>query len=203
MGRKKHWDQAYAAHRSEDLSWYQLKPEQSLALIKRAGIDFGEPIIDVGGGTSRLVDHLLHQGYQDLTVLDISATALQRSRHRLGKKARRVKWIEANIVRFSVAQTYGLWHDRAVFHFLTRAKHRKRYIQAMRHALGVGGQALIATFALDGPEKCSGLEIVRYDATRLTRELGADFQLLDQERETHRTPAGKIQRFDYFRLIRK
>ena len=203
MNKKKHWENAYSARSSEDLSWYQQTPARSLAMIRRASINLDQPIIDVGGGTSLLVDHLLDEGYRNLTVLDISATALNHSRQRLGARAGLVEWIEQDIVKFSAPHPYLLWHDRAVFHFLTRAEDRARYVQALHAALPVGGQVLIATFAIGGPEKCSGLEIVQYSAASLNRELGAGFRLLEQEQENHSTPAGGSQLFGYFRFIRE
>lgn len=203
MDRKDHWEQAYAARCSEDLSWYQETPALSLAMIRRAGVGLDEPIIDVGGGASLLVDHLLDKGYRDLTVLDISATALDRSRQRLKARAALLEWIEQDVAGFSAQRSYALWHDRAVFHFLTQAKDRKLYLQSLCKAVRVGGQVIISTFAMGGPEKCSGLEIVRYDATRLGRELGSNFRLLDQEQEYHHTPAGRCQAFGYFRFVRE
>jgi len=203
MDRKTHWDQIYSAQSNADLSWYQETPVCSLAMIKDTKIGYDCPIIDVGGGTSSLVERLLDEGYQDLTVLDISGTATKQSRQRLGARASLIEWIEQDVTHFSAQRSYGLWHDRAVFHFLIRAEDRKRYRQALYKALRVGGQALISTFAPDGPEKCSGLEIMRHDAASLGRELGGSFQLLEQRQELHRTPAGKSQRFGYFRFIRE
>ena len=203
MKRKEHWEHAYSARRSEDLSWYQEIPARSLAMIHRAGIGLDQAVIDVGGGTSLLVDQLLNEGYQDLTVLDISATALNQSRQRLGARAALVQWLELDIVNFSAPRPYLLWHDRAVFHFLTQVKDRAHYVQAMLGALPVGGQALIATFAVGGPEKCSGLEIVQYSAASLSQELGDGFQLLEQAQERHSTPAGGSQLFGYYRFIRE
>lgn len=203
MDRKTHWDQIYSARSSADLSWHQKTPACSLAMIKGAEIGYDCPIIDAGGGTSSLVDCLLDEGYQDLTVLDISTKALRQSRQRLGTRASLIGWIEQDVTSFPAQRTYGLWHDRAVFHFLIRAEDRKRYRQVLHKALRAGGQALISTFAPDGPEKCSGLEIVRHDAASLGRELGGSFRLLDQRQELHRTPAGKSQRFGFYRFIKE
>jgi len=202
MDRKEHWENTYTTRPGSELSWYQEYPVISLAMIRRSGIGVGSPIIDVGGGASVLVDCLLEEGFEDLTVLDISSTALSAPRRRLGARAREVEWITQDVTTFVAGRPYSLWHDRAVFHFLTREKDRKRYLQAMCLALQPGGQAVIAAFAVGGPEKCSGLDIVQYDASRLARELGAEFQLLEQEQEDHLTPAGAIQKFGYYRFIR-
>jgi len=203
MDRKEHWENTYAGRRSRKLSWYQKNPERSLAMIHNAVIGLDSPIIDVGGGASVLIDCLLNEGYRDLTVLDISSTALGKSRRRLEASASRVEWIEQDITRFVTDRLYALWHDRAVFHFLTRKSDRKLYVQALRKALQPGGQALIAAFAIGGPKKCSGLDIVQYDATGLSNELGREFLLLEEEQENHLTPDGRLQRFGYYRFIRK
>jgi len=200
--RKEHWESTYATRRGVELSWYQESPEVSLAMIHESGVGFDDPIIDVGGGSSILADCLLKEGYKDLTVLDVSATALDRNRQHLGVDASRIKWIEQDITRFMAERTYALWHDRAMFHFLTREKDRKAYVQALRKALRPAGQVLIAAFAIGGPEKCSGLEIVQYDAAGLGKELGPGFSLLEQQQENHRTPAGMSQRFGYYRFLR-
>lgn len=202
MDRKEHWESTYTARRSVELSWYQEYPAISLAMIRKSGVGFDDPIIDVGGGASVLADCLLKKGYRDLTVLDISAAALVGGRQRLGDDASRIEWIEQDITRFTADRTYALWHDRAMFHFLTREKDRKAYVQAMHKALRPAGQVLIAAFAIDGPSKCSGLDIVQYDAAGLGKELGPDFSLLEQQQENHQTPAGKSQRFGYYRFLR-
>ena len=201
MDRKKHWDKTYATRRSSRLSWYQENPDYSLAMIRRAGRGLDEAIIDVGGGASALVDCLLQAGYQDLTVLDISSTALARVKLRLGDRSSMIEWIEADITDYEADRTYALWHDRAVFHFLTREEDRKSYVNMLRQSLSRGGQVIIAAFAIGGPEKCSGLNIVQYDSRRLARELGSEFRLLEQAAEEHQTPAGAIQKFGYYRFI--
>lgn len=160
------------------------------------------PIIDVGGGASLLVDFLLQEGYQDIAVLDVSGIALNKARRRLGDRASRVEWIEQDITCFEAERKYGLWHDRALFHFLILRKERKKYIQALRRALQAGGQLVISTFAIGGPARCSGLDIVQYDARKLKRELGEDFTLLEQEQVLHQTPAQKDQLFGFYRFIR-
>jgi len=201
MDRKTHWESTYAARRSVELSWYQGYPAISLAMIQQSGVGFDDPIIDVGGGASVLADCLLKKGYRNLTVLDISASALSKGRQRLGDDASLIEWIEQDITRFTTDRPFALWHDRAMFHFLTREEDRKAYMQAMRKALRPAGQAVIATFAIDGPSKCSGLDIVQYDAASLGKELGPDFSLLEQQQENHQTPAGKSQRFGYYRFL--
>jgi ubiquinone/menaquinone biosynthesis C-methylase UbiE len=202
MDRKEHWESTYATRRDEELSWYQEYPAISLAMIRKSGVGFDDPIIDVGGGASLLADCLLKKGYRNLTVLDISAAALGRGRQRLGDDASRIEWIEQDITRFTADRPFALWHDRAMFHFLTREEDRKAYVQAMRKALHPAGQVLIAAFAIGGPEKCSGLDIVQYDAAGLGKELGPGFSLLEQQQENHLTPAGKSQRFGYYRFLR-
>jgi len=201
MNRKEHWEKTYTTRRSSRLSWYQENPDYSLAMIHRAVAGLDEAIIDVGGGASVLVDCLLQAGYEDLTVLDISSTALARVKVRLGDRSSMIEWIEADITDYVADRTYALWHDRAVFHFLTREEDRTSYIHTLRQSLSRGGQLIIAAFAIGGPEKCSGLDIVQYDSRGLARELGSEFRLLEQAAEEHQTPAGAIQKFGYYRFI--
>ena len=203
MDRKAHWEKTYADRRSDRLSWYQQEPLCSLAMIQRSGTGFEEPVIDVGGGASVLVDCLLQAGYQNITVLDVSSTALASVKLRLGDRSSMVEWIEADITDYATDHTYALWHDRAVFHFLTQEKDRKSYVHTLRRSLSRGGQVIIAAFAIGGPEKCSGLDIVQYDSDLLSAELGPEFHLLEQIEENHQTPAGGVQKFGYFRFIRE
>ena len=200
--RKTHWENAWADRPDERLSWYQAHPACSLEMISHAGTQTDQPVIDVGAGTSRLTESLLDAGYQDLTVLDLSAAALERARSRLGGRAGRVHWIESDITRFEPARRYALWHDRAVFHFLLDHHDRRRYLDVLDRALSAGGQAVIATFAPDGPERCSGLPVVRYDPSRLRGELGRRWRLVEERLESHTTPAGAEQKFVYFRIKR-
>jgi SAM-dependent methyltransferase len=202
MGRKEHWEDAWSARSAEQLSWYQDEPTQSLQLIARAAGDSRPSVIDIGGGASRLVDGLLAHGFADVSVLDISATALQAAQRRLGPRAAAVTWICADVTGFRPARRYGIWHDRAAFHFLVEPSDRCAYVAALGAALEPGGQAIIATFALDGPPRCSGLDVVRYDATTLAAELGSGYRLEEESAETHTTPAGKPQRFAWFRFRR-
>jgi SAM-dependent methyltransferase len=200
MDRKKHWEKVYTEKSAEETSWYQAVPAASLQMIRHAS-DGGAPsLIDVGGGASLLVDFLLEQGFSDLTVLDISSRALEQARKRLGERAARIQWIEADVTEFEPDRTWEIWHDRAAFHFLTEAADRARYMAVLRRALAVGGQAIIAEFALDGPKKCSGLEIVRYNASTLGGELGPGFTLEEEYGDVHVTPAGGEQRFGFYRF---
>lgn len=195
MERKQHWEQVYADKKPEEVSWHQDNPGFSLDLIERTGIGMDAPIIDVGGGASRLVDALLDRGYRDITVLDIANSALEHAEARLGSRARQVEWLEADVTAFEPVRRYDLWHDRAVFHFLTDPADRGRYREALRHGLLPGSHVIIATFAPDGPEKCSGLPVARYSPEALQAELGDAFELVASESETHLTPAGKEQKF--------
>ena len=179
------------------MSWFQPRPETSLALIHGAGIAKTDALIDVGGGASRLVDALLAEGFSDVTVLDIAAGALAKSRARLGKDADRARWVAADITRWQPERKYRLWHDRAVFHFLTEPDDRAAYKRALEAALAPGGTAIIASFALDGPERCSGLSVRRYAPESLAMELGPAFTLTTHRHEAHTTPAGKLQQFQY------
>jgi trans-aconitate methyltransferase len=196
--RKSHWESVYSSKSAQETSWYQLEPRISLDWIEKTGVDKGQAIIDVGGGASVLVDFLLNQGYSDLTVMDISAAALKQARQRLDQKASAVDWIEADVTEFVPRKSFDVWHDRAVFHFLTEKKDRTRYLHALNEALKPGGWVIMAAFAPDGPEKCSGLQIVRYDAAKLGKELGGKYRLERQEKEMHVTPAGHHQSFGFY-----
>lgn len=202
MNRKQHWEQVYAQKQPTEVSWFQPRPEYSLSLIAAAAIDKNQPIIDLGGGASRLVDHLLDEGYCDLTVLDISGAALQHSRARLGQRAARVSWLEADATAFEPPKSYALWHDRAVFHFLTDPADREAYRQRLARGLEAGGHLIIATFALDGPERCSNLPVQRYSPETLSAELGTGYRLVETLSEAHITPAQKKQHFVYCRFVK-
>jgi ubiquinone/menaquinone biosynthesis C-methylase UbiE len=198
MDMKGHWETVYRTKRADEVSWFQQEPTISLDLIRRAAPATSARIIDVGGGASTLVDGLSGVGYSDLTVLDLSRTALQEARNRLRDTASRVRWVEADVLTTSLPETaFDLWHDRAVFHFLTTAAERETYIAQVRRAVRPGGYVLIATFAEDGPMKCSGLSVVRYSADALHDEFGRAFQLVESIRETHVTPSGTRQSFVY------
>ena len=202
VDRKQHWEEVYRQKAEDTVSWFQVHPEYSLELIREAGVKPADPIIDVGGGASRLVDHLLAEGYSDLTVLDISETALERAGARLGAKALQVKWLVADLTAWRPERRYRLWHDRAVFHFLTDPADRAAYRAGLKSALAPGGHAVIASFALDGPEKCSGLPVQRYSPETLAAEFGTGFHLSTSRHETHLTPAGRVQSFQYSVFLR-
>lgn len=195
-----HWNRVYTTRAVDAVSWYQAQPEISLELIAAADLPVDAPIIDVGGGASVLADCLLAQDRSALSVLDVSAAALANSRARLGANATKVQWIEADVREFEPMQRYALWHDRAVFHFLTDADDRAAYMATVRRSLNPHGHAVIATFALDGPARCSGLDVAHYDAMMLHAQFGDDFELLDSRRESHVTPAGAEQWFTWVHL---
>ena len=203
MADKTHWDQVYAAKTDDALSWYQAHAWRSLALIEGSGVDRDAAIIDVGGGASTLAADLLDRGYANLWVLDISPAALAAARTRIGKDAARIHWVEADVTRAVLPPAhFMIWHDRAVFHFLTEAAARAAYVAKARATVKPGGHVIIATFAEDGPEQCSGLPVVRYDAPSLHAQFGDAWELLHTEREAHRTPAGGLQQFRYCHLRR-
>lgn len=199
-GGQEHWDGVYGARSEDELTWFEATPALSLELV-RAHLHPGDPFIDIGAGASRLVDVLLEEGFSPLTVLDLSGAALAISRQRLGALGDDVAWIEADITTWEPDRTYAVWHDRAVFHFLTGAEERAGYARALSAALRPGGIAIIATFADDGPEKCSGLPVVRYAPEALAQELDrllpGRFETLDARRHMHITPKGNRQSFQY------
>ncbi len=197
MEPKRHWDEVYSANPATGVSWYQREARVSLDLIARvAGPDAA--VFDVGGGASTLVDGQLDRGYRDLTVLDIAAGALDAARARLGGRAADVTWIAADVLRHPfVPRRVDVWHDRAVFHFLTSAADRRTYVAQVSRAVRPGGHVIVATFSSDGPLQCSGLDVCRYTPEALHAEFGGSFQLLDKVLEDHVTPGGRRQRFQY------
>lgn len=196
MDRKQHWDQIYSSKSPDSVSWFQGHAEQSLQLIHRTGLGKEAAIIDVGGGAAILVDELVREGYRDLTVLDLSAAALAVAKLRLETDA--VHWLEGDITRVELpVKRFDIWHDRAVFHFLTDSSDRIAYVEQVMRAVRPGGHVIIATFAEDGPEKCSGLPVMRYRPESLHAEFGDAFLLLDYTNEAHHTPSGKVQQFVY------
>jgi SAM-dependent methyltransferase len=198
MDPKSHWEGIYSSKGATEVSWFQPEARMSLSLIEEVAPDPGSAILDVGGGASTLVDGLLAAGYRDITVLDLSTAALAQARARLGERATAVKWLPADILTVELpAAATDVWHDRAVFHFLTGPEERRRYVEQVRHAVRPGGYVLVATFADDGPNRCSGLEVARYSAQTLHAEFGSGFRMLRSEREDHVTPTGKTQRFIY------
>ncbi|MGI9382074.1 MAG: class I SAM-dependent methyltransferase [Methyloligellaceae bacterium] len=198
-----HWDRVYQTKDETNVSWYQPRLETSLSLIKSVAPETSSAIIDVGGGSSTLVDSLIEAGYADLTVLDISDPALRLSRHRLAQKAQKVDWIVGDVTTWRPGRRYDLWHDRAVFHFLTEPERQDAYLEVLDRALGPGGHVVIATFALDGPEQCSGLPIERYSAQTMALRFGPMFELVASESELHETPTGARQSFVYTVLARR
>ncbi len=200
--RKDHWEHIYSDKKSTAVSWYQQCPECSIDLIKATGVEKSAFIIDVGGGASTLVDFLLVAGYQNISVLDIAHSAIAQAKARLGSHAEAVEWLEQDVTKFSMKAAFDVWHDRAVFHFLTDEKDRLSYLQVMNDALKGGGHAIMATFNLDGPEKCSGLDIVRYSPETMAATLGEGFQLIETKLEKHETPDGHIQSFVYCRFVK-
>lgn len=195
MDTQAHWDKAYTEKSETQLSWFQDVPARSLAMIAAASSHGA--LIDVGGGASRLVDALLEAGRTDITVLDISQAALDHARARLGPRAAQVHWICADITQWRPERVWDVWHDRAVFHFLTQPEAQDAYIAALTAATRPGAAVILSTFAPDGPERCSGLPVQRYSAAGLAARLGAGFALTDQAAERHVTPWGSIQSFTY------
>jgi SAM-dependent methyltransferase len=199
---KAHWENVYSTKREAEVSWFQELPSPSLELIELFAATRHSAIVDIGGGASRLVDALVTEGYEHLTVLDISATALDVAKARIGAKAHLVQWLVADVTKWEPSKTYDVWHDRAAFHFLTSAADQAAYVTRVRRALRRGGHAIIGTFALDGPLRCSGLPVARHDAASLGRILGVDFVIIDTRRHDHQTPGSATQRFQFstFRL---
>lgn len=198
MQSKEHWERVYTRKDPTGVSWFQEHAGQSIELIRQTGVASDAAIIDVGGGASTLVDDLLAAGYTDLTVLDLSDTALSAAKARLGERENLVSWLVGDVTQLELPiHAYDVWHDRAVFHFLTTQEERDAYIQSVLRAVKPGGSVIVATFAEDGPEQCSGLPVMRYSAEALHAEFGAPFTLLRKEREEHLTPVGTVQRFIY------
>lgn len=198
MDRKSHWNSVYASKKPGEVSWYQAHLEKSLELINAAGVDKSAAIIDLGGGASTLVDDLLASSFTNLTILDISAAAIKTAQARLGKRAGEVTWLEADATRIRLPEnSYDVWHDRAVFHFLVDADDRRRYVSAVNRAVKPGGHIIVATFGPHGPLKCSGLDIARYSPEQLHGEFGPGYELVRSITEDHVTPAGKHQEFIY------
>lgn len=202
--QKEHWERVHETKSPLELSWSQEEPTLSLRLIEDAALDGNARILDMGGGVSRLVDELLDRGYEHVTVLDISRAALEHTRRRLGERAEHARFVVGDALKVALPPELDLWHDRAVFHFLTEPEQRQRYAQRLRQHLKPGGHAVIATFAQDGPERCSGLPTMRYSADALHEALGADaFERIAGEREVHVSPQGREQRFQYVLLRRR
>jgi trans-aconitate methyltransferase len=197
QGRQDHWTKVYQEKSPSAVSWYQSEPAPSLRALDRLGADPSSPFVDVGGGASNLVDALLARGWEDVTVVDIAAPALEAAKLRLGEKASTVHWEVADITDWQPSRRYAVWHDRAVFHFLTEPEQRKAYRLALLSGVVPDGLIIMATFAPDGPEKCSGLPVRRYDPSTLAAELGSDFRLVEAWREEHVTPWNDAQSFNW------
>ena len=202
MDRKQHWETVYTAKGERDVSWFEVLPAVSLRLLEAAGLTRESCVIDVGGGDSHLVDVLVARGLDCLAVLDVSGAALRRVRERLGDRAAALTWIEADVTGDWSLRPVDIWHDRAVFHFLTAPEDRALYRQRLLATLKTNGAAIVATFALDAPERCSGLQVSRYSAETLAAELGRQFRLEESVRHEHRTPFGTVQPFTYTRFTR-
>jgi 2-polyprenyl-3-methyl-5-hydroxy-6-metoxy-1,4-benzoquinol methylase len=203
VNRKSHWENVYTGKSETEVSWFQENPAPSLELIASLGLPAGASIIDIGGGASRLVDVLVERDFGEVTVLDVSAAALEAARKRLGDQGGRVTWVAADITSWEPAQAYDVWHDRAAFHFLTEPADQSAYVACLKKAVRPGGYVIIGTFALDGPEKCSGLAVVRHDAASLSAALGGGFELIDTRRHDHITPWGALQRFQFSTFRRR
>jgi ubiquinone/menaquinone biosynthesis C-methylase UbiE len=204
MNHNKHWEQTYSSNQTEALGWYTPHLQTSLSWIQELGLDANAPIIDVGGGASTLVDDLLEADHRSITVLDISDKALSLAKARLGGEAKLVKWLEGNITSLDLpTQYYELWHDRAVFHFLTESEQREKYRDRLLNALKPGGHLIIGTFTTEAPPKCSGLPVQRYNQEQLENTLGGEFELKRHNKELHITPGGVEQMYLYchFRKI--
>ena len=195
---RKHWDNIYASKAPDRVSWYSPHLETSLTLIERTGAGLSARILDAGGGESTLVDDLLARGYRNVTILDISQTAIDATKKRLGGLADRVHWIVADVLHAGLApNSCDVWHDRAVFHFLTSEEERAAYVETVARAVKPGGHVIVGTFGPEGPAKCSGLGVMRYDAEALHDQFGVRFRLVESLEELHRTPVGATQQFLY------
>lgn len=197
-----HWDGAYAQGETTR-SWFETEPVMSLRMIDAAGVGTTAGVVDIGGGTSRLVDHLLARGHDDLTVVDVSAAALRIAQERLGDDAATVQWVRADIRDYSSGRVFDVWHDRAVLHFLTEEVDQRRYRDILDAATGPGAVAVFGCFALDGPTHCSGLPVMRRDANDLADFLGAAWSMIAHDRELHTTPSGAVQPFTWATFVRR
>ena len=200
--RKTHWENVYTNKSPSQVSWYQEDPALSLQLIRNTQLALDAAMIDVGGGASTLVDRLCEEAYTNVAVLDVSSSALAHIKARLAEKAQTVEWFEEDVTCFSPPHRFSLWHDRAVFHFLTTKSDRDKYINVLKQALEPDGHLIIMTFSIGGPVKCSGLDIIQYDANKLTEELGQGLELVETGYEVHLTPSGGEQKFAYFHFKR-
>jgi ubiquinone/menaquinone biosynthesis C-methylase UbiE len=203
IDRQAHWDNVYGTKGENKVSWFQESPTISLDLIDASGVGPSASIVDIGGGASRLVDALLDRDFNSLSVLDVSDKALMAAKVRLGARASKVCWIVADVTKWELSGKFDVWHDRAAFHFLTEPQDRDAYAERVLRAVGSCGHVIIGTFALDGPERCSGLPIVRHDGASIGKMLGPSFEFIESRRHNHQTPIGGIQRFQFSRFQRK
>ena len=197
-----HWQGVYGKKAETSVSWYQATPARALASVREIAPSLEASIIDIGGGASTLVDGLLEVGYTDITVLDIAAAALEKSKARLGARAAHINWMAADITSWSPSRTWDVWHDRAVFHFLTTPENQTRYLNALECGTKAGSHVIMSTFALDGPERCSGLPVQRYSAQTLAQKVGPRFKLMEESQEQHLTPWGATQSFTFAVYVR-
>lgn len=198
MDNKTHWDDIYNRKKFSEVTWFQPEPKVSMQLISNLNLSLNANILDAGGGASTLVDKLLDQGFQDISVIDLSENALNQSKNRLGATASNISWIVGDITNYDFQVKFDLWHDRAVFHFLISKDDQENYIVNLNKCLDVGSFFIISTFAEDGPLKCSGLEIVRYSKEELVNKFAGNFELIDFQKETHVSPGGMEQKFNYW-----
>ncbi len=200
---QEHWNEMYSTRQEQELSWFEETPAVSLELLLTPQLDIHAPVLDVGGGSSRLIDALLNRGFTQPSVLDISTAALEKVKKRLGKQVSQVRWMVADITTWEPDRPYSAWHDRAVFHFLTMEAQRLAYRSILERTVVPGGIVVIGTFALDGPERCSGLPVQRYSPQSLAAELGPKFVCRAVRSVDHGTPGGKVQRFQFSRFERR
>lgn len=201
--RQAHWQNVYQTKGEQEVSWFQESPEISLDLIRSTQVQLDASIIDIGGGASRLVDALVEAEYVSVTVLDLSEKALEVTKSRLGARCTEVDWVVADVTTWQPSRTYDVWHDRAAFHFLTAPDDQAAYAECVQRAVKPGGHVIIGTFAPDGPERCSGLPVVRHDEASLGKMLGDSFVLIESRRHDHPTPSGAIQKFQFSRFQRR
>lgn len=192
-----HWNDVYSGPGGDSVSWFQEIPERSLAILDESGVDPFKSVVDIGAGASRLVDELLQRGFRDLTVVDISSTALELTRARVGPGGHGVRWVVCDVLNWAPDRTFDVWHDRAVFHFLTAREQIQRYLEVVNGVVDPGGMVVIGTFAHDGPTHCSGLPVSRYRAEELTEVFGSRYERMAAWREEHRTPGGALQPFTW------
>ena len=201
--RQSHWQQVYLSKGEQEVSWSQPDPQPSLGLIEKFSGGADASIVDIGGGASRLVDSLVRDGFREITILDLSEAALQAANERIGSGGATVQWVAADVTDWRPPQQFDIWHDRAAFHFLVEEMDRRAYIDRLSSGVKAGGHAIIATFAPDGPEKCSGLPVQRYDPDNLGRTIGPAFELVEHQAHRHVTPWGAPQSFQFSVLRRR